>query len=151
MSETKDEATARGWSGKPAGGVEVRQTVAPLPTASGGAAVAPAERPQSAAKAKAPVIAADSGYAVFFFPAALEALGPAIDPYLVRDNGEPHVLCSEVDTSGAFIEATLEGASAAGDAQTVELMFPANMVRMIVTVQRSGAFGFARPGGSMKY
>ena len=69
MSETKDEATARGWSGKPAGGVEVRQTVAPLPTASGGAAAAPAERPQSAAKAKAPVIAADSGYAVFFFPA----------------------------------------------------------------------------------
>ena len=149
MSETKDEATARGWSGKPAGGVEVRQTVAPLPTASGGAAAAPAERPQSAAKAKAPVIAADSGYAVFFFPAAIEALGAVVSPYFDTANGEPHLRCEEVDTGGAFIEVTLEVADEQGIMRRVELMFPASMVRLIVSVHSDGTFGFARPRSTL--
>ena len=52
----------------------------------------------------------NEGYAVFFFPQALEALGEAIKPYLVQvEGGEPHILCREIDTAGALIEMTLEG------------------------------------------
>ena len=43
---------------------------------------------------------ANVGYAVFFFPQALEALGDAIKPYLVEGQGGLHVLCREIDTAG---------------------------------------------------
>jgi len=33
------------------------------------------------------------GYAVFFFPQALEALGEAIKPYLTNQPEGPHVFC----------------------------------------------------------
>ncbi len=94
------------------------------------------------------MIAPNSGYAVFFFPAALDALGPTIQRYLVTDNGEPHILCREVDTGGAFIEITLDCESEQGTPQSVELMFPANMVRIIMSVHSDGVFGFARPRGA---
>ena len=48
-----------------------------------------------------------SGYAVFFFPQALEALGEAIKPYLQDGPAGAHVLCHEIDTGGALIEMTL--------------------------------------------
>lgn len=84
-----------------------------------------------------------AGYAVFFFPQALEALGDAIRPYLQQSaGGGSHVVCDEVDTGGAFIEMTLRGKTAAGDEVTVELMVPSNMVRMIVSSQQDGSFGF---------
>ena len=44
-----------------------------------------------------------SGYAVFFFPPALEALGDAVKPYLQEGPAGPFVQCREVDTGGAFI------------------------------------------------
>lgn len=82
------------------------------------------------------------GYAVFFFPPALEALGDAIKPYLVDGPAGPHVPCREVDTAGAFIELTLEGRTAEGRDVAMELMVPGNMVRMIVSARSDGAFGF---------
>lgn len=83
------------------------------------------------------------GYAVFFFPQALEALGDAIKPYVVDSPVVGlHVPCDEVDTGGALIEMTLKGRMPTGDEVELELMVPSSMVRMIVSRQSGGAFGF---------
>ena len=84
------------------------------------------------------------GYAVFFFPQALEALGEAIKPYLVEDAAGAHVLCREIDTSGALVEMTLHGTTQGGKQVEVELMVPSGMVRMIVSMHSDDAFGFGR-------
>ncbi|QIL20090.1 hypothetical protein [Thermomonas sp. HDW16] len=83
-----------------------------------------------------------AGYAVFFFPPALEALGDAIKPYLQDGPAGPHVPCREIDTAGAFIELTLEGRAPDGREVALELMVPGNMVRMIVSAHSDGEFGF---------
>lgn len=83
------------------------------------------------------------GYAVFFFPQALEALGEAIKPY-IQDSpvvGQ-HLSCDEIDTAGGLIEMTIKGRMPAGDDVTLEMMVPASMVRMIVSRQSGGMFGF---------
>lgn len=93
-----------------------------------------------------------AGYAVFFFAPALEALGDAIKPYLQDGPAGPHVPCREVDTAGAFIELTLEGRTAEGREVALELMVPANMVRMIVSARSDGEFGFydrSKPGRAL--
>ncbi len=84
----------------------------------------------------------NDGYAVFFFPPALEALGEAIKPYLVEGPTGLHVLCKEIDTAGALIEMTLEVPAADGKASLIELMVPGSMVRMIVSTHSDGGFGF---------
>lgn len=83
-----------------------------------------------------------SGYVVFFFPQALEALGEAIKPYLQDGPAGPHVACHEVDTAGAFIEMTLQGRAPDGHGVELELMVPSNMVRMIVSAHSDNDFGF---------
>ena len=83
-----------------------------------------------------------TGYAVYLFPQALEALGDAIKPYLQQGPGGLHVLCREVDTGGALIEMTLDGLGSDGKPVELELMIPSNMVRMIVSARSDGAFGF---------
>ncbi|MFT3896592.1 MAG: hypothetical protein QM719_02695 [Thermomonas sp.] len=83
-----------------------------------------------------------SGYAVFFFPPALEALGDAIKPYLQEGPMGPHVPCREIDTGGAFVEMTLEGQTAQGQKVALELMVPGSMVRMIVSAHSDNEFGF---------
>lgn len=83
-----------------------------------------------------------NGYAVFFFPQALEALGDAIRPFLLDGPAGPHIACTEVDTGGAFIEMTVEGRTNEGKPVAVELMVPSGMVRMIVSTQFEAAFGF---------
>lgn len=83
------------------------------------------------------------GYAVFFFPQALEALGDAIKPYLQDSPAVgPHVPCDEIDTGGALIELTMRGRMPTGEDVTVELMVPTSMVRMIVSRESGGMFGF---------
>ncbi len=82
------------------------------------------------------------GYAVFLYPQALEALGEAIRPYMHDGPSGPHVLCNAIDTGGALIEMTIEGRNPEGAALAVELMVPANMVRMIVSARSDGVFGF---------
>ncbi len=82
------------------------------------------------------------GYAVFFFPPALEALGEAIKPYLSEGPAGAHVLCKEIDTAGALIEMTLEAHTADGKPAQIELMVPASMVRMIVSARSDDGFGF---------
>jgi hypothetical protein len=83
-----------------------------------------------------------NGYAVFFFPQALEALGEAIKPYLQDSPAGPHVLCNEIDTGGALIEMTLRGSTPDGKQLALELMVPSGMVRMIVSTQSDELFGF---------
>ena len=83
-----------------------------------------------------------NGYAVFFFPQALEALGDAIKPYLQDSPAGPHLVCKEIDTGGALLEMTLEGVTSEGKAVQLELMVPGSMVRMIVSSQSDGSFGF---------
>jgi hypothetical protein len=82
------------------------------------------------------------GYLVFFFPQALEALGPPIQPYLLGDGDNRHVLCREVDTAGALIEMTLVGQAPDGKIVQIELMVPGSMVRMIVSAHGDERFGF---------
>ena len=84
----------------------------------------------------------NKGYAVFFFPPALEVLGEAIKPYLQEGPRGTHVLCREIDTGGALIEMTLDGLGADGMAVELEIMVPSNMVRMIASARSDGVFGF---------
>lgn len=83
-----------------------------------------------------------NGYAVFFFPQALEALGEAIKPYLQDGPAGQHVLCSGVDTGGSLIELSLDGTARDGNAVELELMVPSGMVRMIVSAHSDEMFGF---------
>ena len=82
------------------------------------------------------------GYAVYFFPQALEALGEAIKPFLLDGPAGPHIACVEIDTGGAFIEMTLQGTTREGKPLSLELMVPSGMVRMVVSTQSEAAFGF---------
>ena len=82
------------------------------------------------------------GFAVFFIPQALDALGEAIKPYLQDGPAGLHVPCREVDTGGAFIEMTLQGQAPDGRPIALELMVPGNMVRMIVSAHSDNEFGF---------
>ena len=84
----------------------------------------------------------NTGYAVFFFPQALEALGEAIKPYLTNQPDGPHIFCKEIDTGGAFTEMTLVGKDAEGREVQIELMVPGSMIRMIVSAQSDSEFGF---------
>ena len=83
-----------------------------------------------------------NGYAVFFFPNAIEALGDAIKPYLQDSPGGPHILCRDIDVGGSLAQLTLEGRTTDGRELDLELMFPTNMVRMIVSARSDPAFGF---------
>lgn len=83
-----------------------------------------------------------NGYAVFFFPQALEALGKAIEPFIQDSPAGPHVLCREIDTGGSLIELSLDGKNPDGEPLDLELMLPTSMVRMIVSARGDQAFGF---------
>lgn len=83
-----------------------------------------------------------NGYAVFFYPQALEALGEAIKPYLQDSPAGAHVLCNELDTSGSLVEMTLRGETAQGGEVVLELMVPSGMVRMVVSTHSDEVFGF---------
>lgn len=83
-----------------------------------------------------------NGYAVFFFPKALEALGEAIKPYLGEGTAGAHVVCRGVDTGGSLVKMILDGRTSAGALTELELMVPGSMVRMIVSTRTEEAFGF---------
>lgn len=83
-----------------------------------------------------------NGYAVFFYPQALEALGEAIKPYLQDSQAGAHVLCNDIDTGGALVEMTLRGSAPDGSELTLQLMVPSGMVRMVVSTHSGGGFGF---------
>jgi len=82
------------------------------------------------------------GYFVFFHAQALEALGAPIQPYLLGEGENKHILCREVDTGGALIEMTLSGQTQDGRTVQIQLMVPGAMVRMIVSAHGDEQFGF---------
>ncbi len=88
------------------------------------------------------------GYAVFFFPEALESLGEAIKPYVIEGPAGMHVLCKQIDTGGSLIKMTLEVQTPEAKAVQIELMLPGSMVRMIVSTHSDGSFGFGPRSGA---
>lgn len=84
-----------------------------------------------------------SGYAVFLFDQAFEALGEPVRPYVQDGPQGRHLPCHEVDTGGAFVELTIRASTERGADTEIELMIPAQMVRMIVSTRIDSAFGFA--------
>lgn len=81
-------------------------------------------------------------YAVYFFPQALEALGDPVKPYVTDAGTAPYILCDEIDTAGAFVELTVHAVDDSGSTRVVELMVPANMVKLVVSRPSSAGFGF---------
>lgn len=86
----------------------------------------------------------DANYAVLLFPQALEALGEAIKPYLSNGPLGPHIQCNEIDTAGTFVEMRFQGTSE-GQSVTLELMLPAQMIRMIASMRGESEIGFRHP------
>jgi len=84
-----------------------------------------------------------TGYAVFLYEQAQEALGDAIKPYLLTGPSGAYIGCQAVDTAGAFVEMTLNVRNERGESSETELMVPIGMVRMIVSSHSEAVFGFA--------
>ena len=82
-------------------------------------------------------------YAVFLFPQALEALGAPIRPYVTDGPGGPHIVCAEVDSSGALFGMTLAGKDANGKPLELEIMLPHAMVKLVMSVHGEHAIGFS--------
>ncbi|MBS0456962.1 MAG: hypothetical protein JSS44_06490 [Proteobacteria bacterium] len=83
-------------------------------------------------------------HVVFLFPAAIEALGEAIKPYLSEGPFGRHILCHEIDSGGAFFQMTIQGTTGDGRSVELQLMLPSNMVQMVISTQGDSAFGFGR-------
>ncbi len=81
-------------------------------------------------------------YAVFLFPQALEALGDAIKPYLRDAPGGPHIVCSEIDSSGPLFGMTLDGKGPHGETLELEIMVPVSMVRLVMSMHGEHEIGF---------
>ena len=81
-------------------------------------------------------------YAVFLFPQAVEALGAPIKPYLRDASGNPHIVCSEIDASGALFELTLSGRGPKGEDLSLEIMLPVSMVKLVMSMHGEHEIGF---------
>ncbi len=83
-------------------------------------------------------------YAVYFHLSALETLGAAIAPYLIDAPEGKHLRCKEIDSAGGFFEVTLAGTDDAGKPLDVDMLVPAGMIRLVVSVSASQVeFGFS--------
>ena len=81
-------------------------------------------------------------YAVFLHTGAVDALGPAIKPYMIDSPAGPHLQCVEVDSAGSLFEAVLVGQDNEGRSMEVELMIPIAMIKLVISVRRDEEFGF---------
>jgi hypothetical protein len=86
-------------------------------------------------------------YAVFLFPQALEVLGEVVKPYLSDGPVGLHIVCSSVDASGAFFQASVPGRDRDGNEIVAELMLPNAFVRFVVSLHNDHGFGFHSRGG----
>ena len=85
----------------------------------------------------------DNQYAVYLHENAIEALGPAITPYLSQGPSGPHILCEELDTGGALCEMVVNLKDAEGRSVRTDVMLPVAMIRLVLSVGRIGdGFGF---------
>ena len=84
-----------------------------------------------------------TGYAVFFFPQALEALGEAIKPYLLeRPGGDARAVPRDRHRRRLHRDDTRRPGRRRQGSSSCELMVPSAMVRMIVSARSDEAFGF---------
>ena len=83
-----------------------------------------------------------ASYAVFLYPQAQETLGDAIKPYLSDAPASQHIVCTSIDSSGAFFQMILQGMGADGQQSQLELMIPHAMVKLIMSLHNGHAFGF---------
>jgi len=81
-------------------------------------------------------------YAVFLFPQAIETLGDVIKPYITDAPMGHHIVCSEIDASGAFFEMTVPGRDQQGNEIDAELMLPNQCIKMVVSLHNTQGFGF---------
>lgn len=81
-------------------------------------------------------------YAVFLFPQALEALGEPIKPYLREGPSGPHIVCAEIDASGALFGMTLASKGAKSEALELEIMLPIAMVKLVMSMHGEHEIGF---------
>ncbi len=81
-------------------------------------------------------------YAVYLFPNAVETLGEAIKPFLRESVSGQHIVCSEIDAGGGLFEMTIPGHDANGKPVECEVMLPAAMVKLVVSMRRDTDIGF---------
>ncbi len=82
-------------------------------------------------------------YKVYFHPQSLDALGDALKPFLVESVEGQHLLCKEIDVTGAFCELTLTGSDSKGQPLDVEVIIPSGMVRLVISASVNDVdFGF---------
>ncbi|HEY0179153.1 MAG TPA: hypothetical protein VGC30_05915 [Dokdonella sp.] len=81
-------------------------------------------------------------YAVFLFPQALEALGEPIKPYVQGSDAAAHIVCTEIDATGALFGMTLSGKGARGEPLELEIMLPTSMVRLVMSMHGEHEIGF---------
>src|SRR5690606_37725161 len=93
-----------------------------------------AERPRAMAETMS--------YAVFLYPQAIELLGNPIKPYLREASGGAHIVCAEIDASGALFEMTLIGQGPKGERLQLEIMLPVSMVKMVMSMHGEQEIGF---------
>lgn len=84
-------------------------------------------------------------YAVLLYPQAVEALGAAITPHLREGDLGPHLVCKQINTSGALFELRFDGQGANGKPVEIEMMLPHGFIRMVLSVRGEDSFGFS-PG-----
>lgn len=82
-------------------------------------------------------------YAVYLFPQAIEALGDPIKDYLVQGPGGAHIVCAEIDSSGALFGMTLAGRDEGGKPMELEIMLPHAMVKLVMSLHGEHGIGFA--------
>jgi len=82
-------------------------------------------------------------YAVFLYPQALETLGAVVEPYLTKGSPQgPHIVCSEVDSSGMFFGLTVLGKGQDGQAIEADLLMPSGFIKLVVSLHNDHPFGF---------
>lgn len=81
-------------------------------------------------------------YAVFLFPQAIEALGEPIRPYLREASGGLHIVCAEIDASGALFGMTLAGKGPKSESLELEIMVPVSMVKLVMSMHGEQEIGF---------
>lgn len=87
-------------------------------------------------------MAESMNYAVFLFPQAIEALGEPIKPYLREGPGGQHIVCAEIDASGALFGMTLAGKGPNSESLELEIMLPASMVKLVMSMHGEHDIGF---------
>ena len=81
-------------------------------------------------------------YAVFLHPQAVDVLGAPIKPYLRDEAANPHIVCSEIDASGALFELTLSGKGPNGEDLRLEIMLPVSMIKLVMSMRGEHEIGF---------